>query len=247
MQPGETITPGQTPVPQQPTEQPQPQPAVPAPPTPNSLPEPSAQPQAAAPEPPVQPAATPPPQEPSQPQPQDASWKFNPNDTSQESFDAGPPPAPSVNPVSWTASEYIQHHKNVGWYLLAGVAVIVLTIIVYFVTRDVVSSAVIGVAGLAFAVFGARSPRVLDYTVDGTGVHIGQKFYPYGNFKSFSVQEEEATRSILLMPTQRVGLPITIYYDPKDEDEIVEVLGSNLPHEPREVSAIDKFMRKIRF
>jgi hypothetical protein len=225
MQSGETLTPGQ------PTAGPPTQPQTPADPAPEAQQQPA-------------PPAT---QEPQAASAENAGCKFNANDTSPDTSGGAAPPTPSVNPVSWTASEYIQHHKNAGWFLLAGLAIVVVAIAVFFVTKDVMSAVVIGVAGLLFAVYGARPPQVLDYSVDGTGVHIGQKFYPYTTFRSFSVQEEDATRSILLMPAQRIGLPITIYYDPKDESEIVGVIGANLPHEMREVAAVDKFMRKIRF
>jgi hypothetical protein len=118
---------------------------------------------------------------------------------------------------------------------------------VYFVTRDVVSAVVVVGVGAIFGAFGVRKPQVLEYMIDGTGVHIGQKSYGYDLFKSFSVLEDGGMHSILLMPAHRTGLPITIYYEPKDEATIVEAIGASLPLEAREPAAIDRFMSKIRF
>jgi hypothetical protein len=152
-----------------------------------------------------------------------------------------------LEPVTWTASEYVAHQKGFSWFLLAGFASIAAAGVVYLITKDVVSSVVIAVVGLAFTAFGARKPQVLNYAVDGHGLHIGNKSYPYSTFRSFSVLEEDGARNILLMPVKRFNLPITIYYEPADEARIVAVLGSILPHEDRNVPVVDRFMSKIRF
>lgn len=154
---------------------------------------------------------------------------------------------PDTRSASWTASEYVAHHKNAGWFMLLILATIAASGLIYLVTDELISAVVIGIVGLAFGIFAARPPQTLDYVIDEAGLHIGQKSYPYHIFRSFSVLDEGVMPSILLMPMQRFNLPITIYYDPKDEETIVTVLGSHLPHEPREVSAIDRFMSKIRF
>lgn len=172
------------------------------------------------------------------------AWQFN------EEADANTDENPVLQPaptVTWTASEYIAHDKNAGWYLLAILAAIVLAGFVYLITRDAVSPAVVVVLGVAFAVFGARKPQVLEYSISSAGVQIGQKLYPFGLFRTFSIIEEDAVRSILLMPLQRFNLPISIYFDPSDEQKIIEALSAHLPHEERRMSPVDNLMRKIRF
>ena len=261
MQPGETITPGAgQPEPQNETA-PQ-QPAVPQPASYQPV-----QPQSAAippqaqnltdraplpqPQPTQQPATEaitdqrPETEEPEEVSAMESTWQFSATDDDY-SGQAAPQPQ-SAHPVNWTASEYVAHDKNPGWYLMVVLGSVVIALIVYVVTRDYVSPAVMIVLGIAFAAFGARKPQVLEYGVDNGGVHIGQKSYPYGMFRTFSVLEEDAIRSILLMPLQRFNLPISIYYDPMDEQRIVEALSLHLPHEDRQVGPIDNLMRKIRF
>lgn len=150
-------------------------------------------------------------------------------------------------PVSWSASEYVERHKNAKWFFLALIVVLVVGAAVFLLTRDIVSTVVIGVVGLAFAFFAARPPQVLEYSVDNKGINVGQRSYPYGNFRSFSVYEEDAVRSILLMPARRFGLPLTVHFDAADEEKIVNVLGQHLPFEEREVPAVDRLMTKIHF
>ena len=238
MQPGQTLTPGQNPDTQQP--------GMPNGQNMGQLPVPESSDQ------PNQPQSPPPEsssgdsrQTEENPEPS-SGWNFSADDKSGSGADKAPP-TPNVNPVNWTASEYIQHNKNFGWFVAAGIVIVLISIGVYFLTHDLISTFVIGVSGLAFSAFSARPPQVLNYLIDSSGIHIGQKTYPYKNFRSFSLQDEGPIRSILLMPAQRVTLPITIYFDPKDEAKIVQALGTSLPHEMRGTPAIDKFMRKIRF
>ncbi len=175
---------------------------------------------------------------------EDSSWNFHNEDniatsTSEDSA--------RIEPISWTASEYVAHPKTVLWFTGMGLAVGLLTIAVFLLTKDAVSTVVTAIIGITFGAFAARKPQVLDYKLDETGLHIGPKSYSYDRFKSFSIMEEEAIRSILLMPLQRFMPPLTVYYDPADEDEIVRVIGNYLPHEQRSHDAIDRLMRKIHF
>jgi hypothetical protein len=228
MQPGQTINPGEQPsAPQSTAPAPSPvPPEVPSPPSPVKQQQPE------APD-PLGSETSP-----------SSNWQFNANDP------AGDPEntfMPAADPVTWTASEFVSHEKNAGWYMLVVFGAIGLAAVIYLLTKDLVSPIVIVVVGITFAAFGARKPRVLDYAIDSRGVHIGNRTYPFNMFRTFSVVEEGAIRSILLMPMQRFNLPISVYYDPADEDKIVEALGSYLPHQDRQPAAIDNFMRKIRF
>lgn len=177
---------------------------------------------------------------------QDPGWKFSESGVpaSQQDQNQQPPPA---QPVSWEASEYVARHKNAAWFMLALLAVIALSLIIFAITRDAVSTVTLGVVGLAFAGFAARPPRTIAYSVDNKGVHEGQKFYPYENFQSFSIFQDGGARSIFLLPVRRLGLPLVVHYDLSDEAQIVEVIGGHLPFEERELPAVDKLMTKIHF
>lgn len=154
---------------------------------------------------------------------------------------------PVSQPVKWTASEYIAHQKGLVWFALLGLALFVLIGAVFLFTRDILASILVGVAGLTFGVFAARPPRVLDYSVDDRGIQIGQKFYPYHDFKSFAIVDEGPVPSVMLVPLKRFMPPITVYYAPTEEDAILNVLANYLPHEEKQPDAVDRLMSKIRF
>ena len=153
----------------------------------------------------------------------------------------------SSTDVSWSASEYISHPKNMNWFAMLAAATVALAVIVYFITSDVLSAIIIVVLGIIVGVFAARQPRVLDYQLDNRGIHMGVRFYPYGTFKSFSVINDGAFSHISLLPLRRFMPPMAIHYSPEDEKKIMETLGDYLPYEKPSRDLIESFSRKVRF
>jgi hypothetical protein len=149
--------------------------------------------------------------------------------------------------VSWTASEFISHEKSQIWYLKLGGVAIVVTALVYLISRDIISAIVVVIAAALFGAMASRQPRQMQYEVDFHGLSIGNKHHPYGNFRSFSVSEEGPLRSINFMPLKRFAPPLAIYFAPEDEARITEVLASHLPLETHKHDAVDKLMRRVRF
>ena len=154
---------------------------------------------------------------------------------------------PDGHAVTWSAAEFTEHSKTAQWYLIVAIITIVAAGSVFLTLHDKITASVIVVAGLAFGIMGARKPRTLNYILDEGGLSIGQKFYGYDLFKSFSILEGTDTPSIYLLPMKRFMPAITIYYEPKDEDNIVNMLSDRLPIEERHVDPVDRLMHRIRF
>ena len=154
---------------------------------------------------------------------------------------------PSGPEVSWSASEFIAHNKTPGWYVVLFLSSIALAAGVYFLTRDKITSGMIVFAALLFGIMGARKPRELPYKVSSDGLHIGQKFYPYDSFESFSVVQEESIESIWFMPLKRFMPGLSIYFAPNDGQKIMDVLSNYLPFEAKELDLVDRLMHRIRF
>lgn len=185
---------------------------------------------------PPEPERTPPEQE-------SAGWQYNQDEGSQQ--DQYSPI--SIKPVKWSASEFIEHEKNSTWFMgLAGLT-IASVVIIFLITEDLVTSAVIIIAAALFGVTAKRKPRTLQYQIDNVGVIIDGKPFPYDVFKSFSVLAEGAFNSIQLMPLKRFMPPISLYFPPENEEQIITTLGSYLPHEDRTHDPIERLMRRVRF
>jgi hypothetical protein len=154
---------------------------------------------------------------------------------------------PTGEVVKWTASEYVDHAKGPAWFATMGIALFIVVGILYFVTKDILASVLVGLAGITFGIFAGRRPQVLEYSISPQGITIGQRKHDFADFKSFSLIESGPLPAILLLPLKRFLPPITIFYDPKEEDKIIDALADYLPHEDREPDAVDKLMSRIRF
>lgn len=154
---------------------------------------------------------------------------------------------PSSTQIEWTASEYIANPKSSGWFGLLMLGSVVLAAVVYVITRDFVSTGVIIFLAIIVGVFAARQPKTLTYKIDNTGVHIGERHFPYDTFKFFSIGYEHAIGFISLMPLRRFMPPLTIHYSPQDEERIAETLANYLPYEEHKLDAVDAITRRLRF
>jgi hypothetical protein len=170
-----------------------------------------------------------------------ANWEFNPHDSSSYA------PGANVDNISWTASEFIAHDKDMTWFAALGAVTALLVALTFLLTRDFVSTGIVLVVIICFGAFAVRKPRILPYRLDHVGLHVDQKTYHYDQLKSFSLIQEGGVRSIQLMPLKRFMPPISIYMDPSDEDKIIDVLANYLPMEQRQQDMIDQLMRRLRF
>lgn len=149
--------------------------------------------------------------------------------------------------VRWTASEFIAHDKDALWYIgLAAVAAMA-AVVLYLVTKDVVTPIVVVAAAIIFGIYGSHRPRQIDYELSPQGISIGERHLTYDTFRCFSVVPDRAFSTIVLMPLKRFAVPLTLYYAPDDEGPITKILSEMLPYEPRQPDMTDRMLRKIRF
>lgn len=166
---------------------------------------------------------------------------------------SAPQPAPVTSPTSapdliqWNASEFIDHQKNVGWFMLLAIVAVLFAAGLYIVTQDILSTAVVLIAAMAFGVYGRLKPRTLNYSLQAGSLKVGDKVYPYDDFRTFSVVQEGALSSIVLQPTKRFMPPLTIYFSPDDGEKIFDTLAAHLPHQDHAPDMVENLMRKIRF
>ncbi len=126
-------------------------------------------------------------------------------------------------------------------------AAVALAAIIFLLTKDKISSGVVIVVAVIFAFAAARKPRELQYLVNDHGIRIDKKDYPYQNFRSFAVVQEEGIESIWFMPLKRFMPIISIYFAPEDGDKIVDVLNQSLPIEDHQPDLVDRLMHRLHF
>lgn len=149
--------------------------------------------------------------------------------------------------VTWSASEFVAHQKTVGWYAAFAGGTAVVTLLVYLITREIISCAVVILSSLALGYYAGRQPRQLKYRLSFSDLDIGERHYALDSFRSYGMVPEGAFTSIVFMPLKRFAPPTTIYFAPEDENRITALLSSSLPYEEHTHDLIDAFMRRIRF
>lgn len=154
---------------------------------------------------------------------------------------------PSLEPVSWSASEFVSHQKTSTWYIGLGSISAIITLVVFLVTQNILSGIVVAMACMALGVFAARKPQIKTFVIDADGVKVDDRPFPYSMFKSFSVVDDGAVSCIWLRPLKKFMPTVVMYYAPEDEDRIVLMLDNFLPQEDRQHDIVDRVSRRIRF
>ena len=149
--------------------------------------------------------------------------------------------------LSWTAAEYHHSDKSSTWYGAYTLGTIILAVVLYLLTKDVMSTAVVCVAVLGLVVFAGRKPREQQYAFDGDYLWVGQRAYGLHDFKAFSLDEQGPVLGISLLPLKRFMPPIVLYVDETHEQAAVDYLAAYLPMEPHKVDAVDSLLRRMRF
>lgn len=162
---------------------------------------------------------------------------------------AAPTPADFTgDTLSWEAEEFAHNAKSSQWYSLAIVAALAISVIVYFINRDIITAVIVFFAIIGLAFFSGRQPRVQQYSLSVQGVQVGSRWYDFADFQGFSiVADGPAARSILLIPLKRFMPLITINLPPDQEDAAADILGSVLPMQQRQGDPVDRFMRRLKF
>ncbi len=160
-----------------------------------------------------------------------------------------PPPQPNADDaamVKWEASEYVHHTKGALW-LFGYIGVMLVFAIIAFITQAWTFLILVIVMGVALGIIAFRPPNTLHYSLTSQGLQIDSKFYGFDSFRSFGIIGEGALYSIMLIPTKRFLPAVSIYFEERDGEKIVDILASQLPMEHIELDAFDKLMRYLRF
>jgi hypothetical protein len=88
--------------------------------------------------------------------------------------------------IKWEIPEYEKHEKDRRWYIIA--AIIALALIAYAVfTRNYLFALIIVIIGFIIITRDGQDPIVVTFSLESTGVGVGQRFYSYDTFKDFAV------------------------------------------------------------
>lgn len=155
-------------------------------------------------------------------------------------------PALPADPVTWTASEYVQHDKHAVWYLALVVVTILLLALAIFM-KAWTFAVLIVVMGVGIGILAGRPPHSVRYTLSEYGLRVDEKSFSYHDFRAFGVVQDAALYSIVLIPNKRFMPTVNVYFPGEMGEQIVDIFGAFLPMEHIELDFVEKLTRKLHF
>jgi hypothetical protein len=187
---------------------------------------------------------------------QEPGFVFTPDDKpsgkKSEVVTSSPPPDKAVEKgdeplFNWSAPDSFSVSKSPMWYLGLLLITIVVAGVIYLLTKDKISTAVILVSGLLIGIYAARKPKMINYQLTRYGFTINGHYYQFGSYRSFSVVHHGDGRSIVLTPLKRFMPYMYIYFERDMEPQITSALDDVLPKETSHKDTIDRVLRKVGF
>jgi len=149
--------------------------------------------------------------------------------------------------VTWTAQEYVHIDKSPLWFVIFAVVVLGLIAIDVFVLQSWTFSALVIVMAIAVIIYTRRPPRMLTYSLSSEhGLHVDQRLYLFEEFKAFGVIKDGDHHSIMLIPVKRFSPGVSVFFPEDAGEQIVDILGRQLPMEDLKLDLIDIVVRKLR-
>ena len=147
--------------------------------------------------------------------------------------------------LSWEASEYIDHEKDILWFLGFSIVVLIFLGVAVWVQAWTFVVLII-IMAIATIVYVRRPPRTMRYSLSETGLHIGPQFHPYHEYRAFGVVDDGSFYAIMLVSTKRFMPATLIYFAEQDGDRIVDTLSTHLPMEDLDLDLADVIIRRLR-
>jgi hypothetical protein len=87
---------------------------------------------------------------------------------------------------------------------------------------------------------------LIDYTLSSKGLFVNDQLYPFAEFRGFGVIRDGREFSIMLRPTKRFRLGVSVYFPEEAGEAIVDILGTRLPMQEMHLDLFDRIIHKLR-
>src|SRR3989338_6451799 len=110
------------------------------------------------------------------------------------------------NEISWSAMEYEHDRKSNEWYWSLGVITLALAVAALLL-KNILFASFIVLAGFTAALYGAKKPRIIRFSVSAKGVKIDDKIYQYETLKSFWIKYDPPRKKELEIISKKLFMP----------------------------------------
>ncbi len=147
--------------------------------------------------------------------------------------------------LRWDGTEYIHHDRSVAWYAVMALVTIIFMAIAIFLIRSITFAVLIPVMAAALVIYTQRPPEQLHYILSRKGLHVNDKLFTYGQFKSFGVSSHNDVHSVVLVPRKRFQIDQVIFFPEEIGEQLVDMLAARLPMKDVKTDAIDRLLARI--
>src|SRR5581483_795586 len=95
---------------------------------------------------------------------------YNPDGEDQA---AGGAPRANAGSITWTAAEYVEHKRGIGWYFALLVVTAGFAAGLFFLTKDYFATGIIVVLGIIVAAYAGRKPGQVQFELSNKGIQVG--------------------------------------------------------------------------
>jgi len=149
--------------------------------------------------------------------------------------------------ISWQAPEYMYTRKSRDWYIVVGVLAVGL-LAAAIILANFLFAIVIFLSGFTIALYGAKPPRMIAFSLSVDGIRVDKRLYPYESLKSFWIFYDPPDIKELSIESQKMLMPhIKISLGDQDPDEVRSYLLPYLSEHHQDESLIDVAARYVRF
>ena len=148
--------------------------------------------------------------------------------------------------IKWSSGSVMSHRGGL-WYLGFFLLAALISVGLYFLFNDIMTSVVLLFCSVVIVVFGLKKPRRIDYLLTQNSIKINNKSYSLHDFKFFTVTKRENGGMVSLIPLKRFSPSITVNYGVDNEQLVIGALSSVMPLEQKEKDIFDNLMHFIGF
>lgn len=149
-------------------------------------------------------------------------------------------------PVTWEAPEIIRAQRGIVWYIVSGVATLVMIVLSVLVFNNWTFAVLLPIMAAAVLTLSIKPPENINYAISPKGVYVADKLYDFSEFRAFGIIKEKEFHSAVLLPVKRFSPGLTIYFPEEKGEKIVDMLGARLPIQEIKLDALEKLIRLIK-
>ena len=149
--------------------------------------------------------------------------------------------------IEWEAPEYEFRKKSPDWFWALGIIIAAL-IFSAIIFKNILFAILAIVGGFSLALYGARKPKIVSFSISPRGIKINDKIYYYDDLKSFWINYDPPHKKELLIESKKTFVPhIAIILGEADPMAVREYLLKFLKEERIEESLITTIAKLLGF